>query len=107
MGVRLLKGRNDPTSRKQILELFRSALADQASVVRSHAIREIDCLDERQEFIPVLEKIATDDPEKFPRKAPDGGVGNDFYPVRYDGRRVLRDILHNKSCEPQQAPYSP
>ena len=95
MSVRLLKGRNDPTSRKQILELVRSALA-----VRSHAIREIDCLDERQEFIPVLEKIATDDPEKFPRKAPDGGVGNDFYPVRYDGRRVLRDIQNNKSCEP-------
>jgi hypothetical protein len=82
------------------LELVRSALADLASVVRSQAIWEIGCLEEREEFIPILEKISKDDPEKFPRRAPDGSAGEDFYPVRYDAQRVLQDIRSNKTCGP-------
>ena len=96
LSITLLERRNDPTSRKRILELVRSALADPASVVRSHAVREIGCLDERQEFVPILEQISKDDPEKFPRKAPDGSDADGFYPVRYDAGQVLRDIQNNK-----------
>jgi HEAT repeat protein len=98
LSITLLERRDDPTSRKRVLELVRSALADPASDVRSEAVREIGSLDERQEFVPILQKISKDDPEKFPRKAPDGSDAADFYPVRYDAGRVLREIRNNKIC---------
>jgi len=98
MSVTLLEKRNDPTSHKHAVDIIRSNLTDSASVVRSHAVREIGCLDERQDFVPTLENIAKTDPERFPGKAQDGGDGEEFYPVRYDARRVLRDIQSNKRC---------
>ncbi|HXY23038.1 MAG TPA: HEAT repeat domain-containing protein [Candidatus Acidoferrum sp.] len=100
MSITLLEARNDPESHKRTVDLIRSALADSASVVRAHAVREIGCLNERQEFVPTLENIAKTDPEKFPGKALDGGDGEEFYPVRYDAQRVLRDIQSNKTCRP-------
>ena len=100
MSVTLLEKRNDPTSRKRAVDIIRSSLTDSAAVVRGHAVREIGCLDERQEFLPILEKIAKTDPERLPGKALDGGDGDEFYPVRYDARAVLRDIKNNKACQP-------
>jgi hypothetical protein len=100
MSISLLKPKKDSPSRQRVLELVRSALADPASVVRGHAIREIDCLEERQEFLPVLKQMSRDDPEKFPRRTADGSPAQDFYPVRYDAQRVLGDIRNNKACTP-------
>jgi hypothetical protein len=100
MSVSLLEKRNDPSSHKRAVDIIRSALTDSSSVVRGHAIREIDCLAERQEFVPTLEKIAKTDPQKLAGKALDGGDGEEFYPVRSDARSVLRDIQSNKTCKP-------
>ena len=96
----LLKRQNDPASLKRVTDLVRSSLTDPDTVVRRRAVREIDCLADRQEYVPTLEKIAKTDPEKRLGKALDGGDGEEFYPVRYDARRVLRDIQNNKSCTP-------
>jgi hypothetical protein len=99
LSIDLLETRNDPASHKQAVALIQSALTDSASVVRGHAVREILCLNDRQEFVPMLKNIAKTDPEKFPGKALDGGDGEEFYPVRYDARQVLRDIEDNKTCK--------
>lgn len=100
VSVMLLENRDDPGSHQQALGIIRSGLTDSASVVRGHAVREVDCLRDRQDFLPILQKIAKSDPEKFSGKALDGGDGEEFYPVRYDARQVLRDIQANKSCTP-------
>jgi len=92
MTITLLERRNDSASRTRIRELIRRSLADPASVVRRSAIKEIDCLDDRGDFIPALGKIARTDPENFRGRADDGVDGDKFYPVRFDARRVLRDI---------------
>jgi hypothetical protein len=101
LSVALLERSNDPKSPERAVEIIRQGLADSASVVRGHAVREIDCLDQRQEFVPILKRIAITDPEKLLGKASDGGDGDEFYPVRYDARQVLRDIQTNTMCKPQ------
>ena len=100
MTTTLLGRHNDFASRSRISDLVRSFLKDSDLVVRGHAVNSITCLDDRQNFIPTLEKIARTDPDKLPGKALDGGDGEEFYPVRYDARRVLRDIQNNKACTP-------
>jgi len=100
VSVTLLRRKGDPTSQKRAADLVRSALTDSSSVVRRQAVREISCLDNRQEFLPILEQISKTDPEKRPGKALDGGDADAFYPVRYDARQVLRDIQNNKVCAP-------
>jgi hypothetical protein len=98
MSITLLDKRNDRTSHARIRELIRSSLTDPTPVVRRHAVKEIDCLDDRQNFVPTLEQIAKTDPAELPGKADDGGDGAEFYPVRSDARRVLRDIQNNEGC---------
>jgi hypothetical protein len=100
MSIKMLEKRNDPTSHSRTRELVRSSLADPSLVVRGHAVKEVDCLEDRQDFVPVLEQIAKTDPDKLSGKALDGGDGEQFYPVRYDARRVLRDIRDNQTCSP-------
>jgi hypothetical protein len=101
MSITLLEARSDMASRMRIRELIRSSLMDPASVVRGHAVKEIDCLSDRQNFVPILEKLAKADPENYPGKEDDDGVdGDKFFPVRVDARRVLRDIQNNKDCAP-------
>ncbi|HLZ13420.1 MAG TPA: HEAT repeat domain-containing protein [Candidatus Acidoferrum sp.] len=100
LSVKLLERRNDPTSHERAKDLIRLSLTDSDSVVRSNAVRALGCLSERKEFVPILEKIAKTDPQKLAGKARDGVDGNEFYPVRYDARQVLRDIQANKSCSP-------
>ena len=100
LSITLLNKQNDPASHKRIVDLIRSSLTDPSSVVRSHAVREIGCVADRQEFIPALENIAQTDPQKLPGKALDGGDGGGVYPVRYAARQTLRDIRNNKSCSP-------
>jgi hypothetical protein len=100
MALALLQKHDDAASNTRIRELLRSSLGDSGSVVRRKAVWEIDCLADRQDFAPVLEKIAKSDPLKLPGKADDGGDGDEFYPVRFDARRVLRHIQNNQPCGP-------
>jgi hypothetical protein len=53
-------------------------------------------LDHREEFIPELKELAAHDPAKLPGKADDGGDGEEFYPVRFDARRLLRKIANHE-----------
>jgi HEAT repeat protein len=98
--VTLLGKQNDSGAHRRVAELIKSSLNDPDSTVRSSAIRAIDCLEERKDFVPTLERVSKTDPEKMPGKAIDKGDGDEFYPVRYDARQVLRDIQNNKSCAP-------
>jgi hypothetical protein len=100
LGIALLEKRSDPTSLAQIRDLIRSSLTDPKPVVRSQAIDEIGCLDDRQYFVPMLRQISKTDPWKLPGRADDGEDGNEFYPVRFDARRALREIQDNKGCTP-------
>jgi hypothetical protein len=95
----ILKKKNDAASRDRIRALILSSLDDHSLVVRGAAVNSIDCLEWRQEFVSTLEKIAKGDPDKLPGKALDDGDGNEFYPVRYAARRVLRDIRDNTTCQ--------
>jgi hypothetical protein len=96
--IALLETHGDDISKKRMRDLIWSSLKDPASAVRRHAVREIDCLSDRQDFVSVLSEIAKSDPERLPGKSLDGGDGDAFYPVRYDARTVLRDIQNNKKC---------
>lgn len=98
MATAILEEKNDPTAHALVLSLLRSSLKDPGPVVRRHAVRQIDCLADRQNFVPVLEEIAKTDPDKLPGRADDGGDGGQFYPVRADARRALRHIQNNEGC---------
>ncbi len=99
MTTALLERRDDSESRVRTKDLIRSFLKDPSLVVREQAVNSIDCLDDRQQFVSVLERIAKTDPDKFPgQKALDGGDGEAFYPARYAARQVLRDIKDNRTC---------
>lgn len=99
-GIHILRKGTDPSSRKQIDDIVKLSLKDPDLVVRGSAVQEIDCLGDREEFVPTLEQLAKNDPAKLPGKALDGGDGGEFYPVRYDARRILRDIQDDKHCMP-------
>ena len=89
---------NKSVSPPRIREMLRSALTDPAAVVRSHAVNEIACLNDRQDFVPVLEKLAKTDPVHWKGRGDDGVDGDQFYPVRIDARRALREIQNNQPC---------
>lgn len=98
MAITILEGRDDSASRTRIEDMLRAALTDPVTVVRSHAVNEIACLDNRRDFLPILEKIAKTDPTNWPGRADDGVDGDKFYPVRFDARRALREIQNNQAC---------
>jgi hypothetical protein len=98
ISMTILEKKKDPASHAQEESLVQAALQDSAMVVRSDAVHEIGCLSNRQDFVPLLARIDKTDPDKLPGKALDGGDGEEFYPVRYDARRVLRDIQNNTGC---------
>lgn len=98
MGIALLIKQGDLASRARIRELILAYLKDPDSVVRRSAVQAIDCLDDRQNFEPLLKEIAKADPQKLSGKPLDGGDNNQFYPVRYDARRVLRHIKNGEAC---------
>ena len=91
-------GQNKSVSPPRIREMLRSALTDPVAVVRSNAVKEIACLDDRQDFVPALEKLAKTDPVHWKGRADDGVDGDEFYPVRFDARRALREIQNNQPC---------
>ena len=93
-----MEGRNESVSPPRIREMLRFALADPVAVVRSNAVNEIACLDDRQDFVPVLEKLSKTDPVHWKGREDDGVDGDQFYPVRFDARRALREIQTNQRC---------
>jgi HEAT repeat protein len=93
-----MEGRNASVSPTRIREMLRSALADPVAVVRSHAVKEISCLPDRQDFVPALDKLAKTDPVHWKGREDDGVDGDQFYPVRVDARRALREIKSNEQC---------
>jgi HEAT repeat protein len=93
-----MEGQNASVSAPRIREMLRSALTDPVAVVRSQAVDEIACLDDRQDFVPALEKLATTDPVHWKGREDDGVDGDQFYPVRLYARRALRQIQNNEPC---------
>jgi hypothetical protein len=85
-----------PASRARIRDAIRSSLGDPEFLVRGSAIAVIEYLDDREEFVPVLEKLAQSDPVKLPGKPDDGGDGGQFYPLRQDARKLLRKIANHE-----------
>ncbi len=98
VSVGLLEKHKEPDSRVKIRELILSALADSSSIIRTQAVKEISCLGDRQEYVPMLEQVAKTDPLKFPGKALDGGDVDGFYPVRAHARQALREIRNGEKC---------
>jgi hypothetical protein len=89
---------SDPDSHLQIKNALRFALASSEFVVRLSAIGAIECLDDREEFVPMLKEVAEHDPVKLAGQQPDdGGDNGEFYPARRDARRLLRKIANHES----------
>jgi HEAT repeat protein len=85
-----------PASQARIREVLRSSLADPEFAIRGSAVSAIEYLDDREQFVPALEKLAESDPVKLPGKPDDGGDGGKFYPLRQDARRLLRKIANHE-----------
>jgi hypothetical protein len=100
MSFALLAKRGGPASLAQIRALILAYVKAPSEPSRRIAVQEIDCLDDRQNFVPLLTEISRTDPEKRPGKALDDGDADGFYPVRADARQVLRDIQNNEGCRP-------
>lgn len=98
MSFELLAERGDAASQAKIRELILAYVKAPLEPSRRIAVKEIDCLEDRQNFVPLLEEIAKTDPEKRPGKALDGGDADGFYPVRADARRALRHIKSSQAC---------
>lgn len=87
---------NDPAAKARIDDVVRSSLNDADPSVRSSAIAVVEYLDNREEFVPALQKLAESDPAKLPGKPDDGGDGGQFFPVRQNARRLLRKISNHQ-----------
>ena len=98
MVIDILVGHKAPLRRARVDEMIRSALANRSSAARRKTVREIECLDSWQDYVPILQEIAKTNPQKLPRKTDNGGDGNEFYPVRFEARRALRHIQNNQHC---------
>jgi hypothetical protein len=98
MSFALLAKRGDSTAQAQIRELILAYVKAPSEPSRRIAVQEIDCLDDRQDFVRLLTEISKTDPEKRSGKAFDGEDSDGFYPVRADAREVLRHIQNNKPC---------
>ena len=92
-------GRGDLALRTRIRQLLRNALIDPDWAARANAVSEVSCLDDRRDFLPVLQKLADTDPEHYQGQEDNGVDGNQFYPVRVDARRALERIRNNEQCE--------
>ena len=93
-----MEGQDERVSPARIREMLQSALSDPDTVVRGHAVEEIACLGDRQDFVPALEKLAKTDPVHYKGRADDGVDGDQFYPVRFYTRRALQEIDNNEPC---------
>lgn len=87
----------DPESHLRIKDALRSALRSSQFGVRVSAMGAIEYLDDREEFVPLLKEVAERDPVKIAGQRPDdGGDNGEFYPARFDARRLLRKIANRE-----------
>lgn len=77
--ARILESKRDKDSVARLDGILRSSLKDPRPAVRTAAIWEIGCLENKQDYIPVLGQIAKTDTFKLPGKALDGGDGDEFF----------------------------
>jgi len=86
---------SDPGSHLRIKDTLKSALASPDHDVRETAILVIEYLDDREEFVPMLQDIAEYDPYKSPYNLGNGGNGEQ-YVVRRAARLLLRKIANHE-----------
>jgi len=88
---------SDPESHLRIKDALRAALRSSEFGVRVSAMGAIEYLDDREEFVPLLKEVAQHDPVKLAGQRPDdGGDNGEFYPARFDARRLLRKIANHE-----------
>jgi hypothetical protein len=89
---------NDPDSHLRIKDALKLALASQDHRTRSNAMYPIEYLDDREEFVPILQSIAAHDSYKSPYLRGSGGqlVGGD-YMVRRHAQLLLRKIANHET----------
>jgi len=88
---------SDPDSHLRIKNSLRSALASPEYRVREDAMTPIEYLDDREEFVPMLQDIAEHDPYKSPYNLGSKGSGEDSqYVVRRGARLLLRKIANHE-----------
>jgi len=85
-----------PASQARVRSVLHSSLEDPEFIVRGSAVAAIEYIDNREEFVPALEKLAQTDPVKLPGTPDDGGDGGQFYPLRQDARKLLRKIASHE-----------
>jgi len=88
---------SDPDSHLRIKNTLKSALGSPDHDVRETAIFAIEYLDDREEFVPMLQDIAEHDPYKSPYNLGSRGNGEDGqYVVRRGARLLLRKIANHE-----------
>lgn len=88
---------SDAPSMVRIKNALRVALARPELAVREPAIFAIEYLPDREEFVPLLQQIAANDPIKIDGLMPsDGADGGQLYPVRRDARSLLSKIANHE-----------
>jgi len=88
---------SDPNSHARIITALRSALGRPEIAVRDGAIAAIEFLDDRDQFVPILQDIAEHDPIRIPGlKADDNEDNGEMYPVRRNARYLLRKIANHE-----------
>jgi HEAT repeat protein len=83
----------DPDSRLRMENALKVALSSPNFGVRDSALYAIEYLDNREEFVPMLNDIAEHDPFK---RSDGGGDSGDIYPVRHHARSLLRKIAEHE-----------
>jgi hypothetical protein len=84
-------------SQARIKDVLRSSLDDPEFSVRGGAMAAIEYLEDREQFVPALEKVAQSDPVRLPGKPDDGGDGGQFFPLRQQARKLLRKIANHEA----------
>lgn len=88
---------NDPDSRVRIKDALRTALASPEYRVRENAMWPIEYLDDREEFVPMLQVIAERDPYRSPHAVVSGESGGGYqYPARQHAQLLLRKIANHE-----------
>ncbi|MBZ5682709.1 MAG: hypothetical protein LAO24_21660 [Acidobacteriia bacterium] len=87
----------DPDSHQRMKNALRLALGSPDFGVRDSAIYAIEYLDDREEFVIVLNEVAEHDPFKLAGEKPDDSrdIGK-LYPVRHHARSLLRKIAEHQ-----------
>jgi hypothetical protein len=86
---------SDPDSHLRIKNALRSALASSHHETREDAISTIEYLDDREEFVPLLQQIAKEDPYRVQSNAA-GSKASGHYAVRHSAELLLHKIANHE-----------